>query len=256
SVQIETLREQIKAATAAGPVEITVVGDVDVDQVIAAVGSTFAALPSRGPAPTPPAGSADRRFPGPTASPIRVTHTGQAEQALGVVAWPTTDQIGDRTAARQLSILEAVLQLRLNEEIREKQGIAYSPNASGASSDTYPGYGYMAVMAEVPPESLSKLFEAVDLIIQDLRDTPITEDELNRARLPMVERLRRSMADNAYWLNQLGEAQSDPASLDQTRNNVATLEAVSAADLQRLAQQYLRPDAAWRAEVVSDKVAA
>ena len=50
------------------------------------------------------------------------------------------------SAAR--GVLEAVLQLRLNEEIREKQAIAYSPNASGTTSDTFKGYGYMAVAAE------------------------------------------------------------------------------------------------------------
>lgn len=255
SIEIEPLREQIKAALAQGPVEITVVGDVDVDAVIAYVGATFGALPSRGPTPTPPPGSTERRFPAPTPTPVRLTHTGQAEQAMGVVAWPTTDQIGDRTTARQLGVLEAVLQLRLNEEIREKQGIAYAPNASSTSSDTFPGYGYMAVGAEVPPTSLTKLFEAVDQIAADLRDTPVDEDELNRARRPLVERLRRSMADNGYWLTQLSEAQSDPASLDQTRKNVAVLEAVTAADLQRLAQQYLTPATAWRAEVVSDKLA-
>ncbi|OYW89893.1 MAG: hypothetical protein B7Z13_15905, partial [Caulobacterales bacterium 32-67-6] len=153
-----------------------------------------------------------------------------------------------------LSILSAVLQLRLNEEIREKQGIAYSPSASATNSDAFPGYGYIAVGAETPPESLAKLFEAVDVIAADLRDNPISEDELNRARRPAIERLRRSMADNGYWLNQLSEAQSKPASLDQTRNNIAVLEAVTAADLQSLAQQYLKPDAAWRAEVVSDKL--
>ena len=93
------------------------------------------------------------------------------------------------------------------------------------------------------------------MIAADLRDNPVSEDELNRARRPAVERLRRSMADNGYWLTQLSEAQSDPASLDQTRNNIAVLEAVTAADLQSLARQYLKPDAAWRAEVVSDKLA-
>ena len=42
--------------------------------------------------------------------------------------------------------------LRLNEEIREKQGIAYSPSASATSSDAFPGYGYIAVGAETPPQ--------------------------------------------------------------------------------------------------------
>ena len=187
---------------------------------------------------------------------MRLTHTGPAEQALGVIAWPTTDQIADRAPARQLSILADVLQLRLNEEIREKQGLAYSPSASASSSDVFPGYGSISVAAEVPPAALPTLYQAVDAIAADLRDNPVSDDELNRARRPAVERLRRSMADNTYWLGQLSNAQTKPETLDQTRNHLATLEAVTAADLQRLAQQYLKPEAAWRAEVVSDKAPA
>ena len=56
AIQIDDIRSGVRSALAQGPVEITVVGDVDVDAVIAAVGSTFGALPSRGAAPTPPAG--------------------------------------------------------------------------------------------------------------------------------------------------------------------------------------------------------
>lgn len=256
ALSLDEIRAGVPAALAHGPIEITVVGDVDVDAVIAAVGSTFGALPARGPAPTPPAGSTTRRFPAPTATPVRLTHTGPAEQALAFTAWPTVDQVSDRTTARQLGILSDVLQLRLNDEIREKQGLAYSPSASSTSSDVFAGYGYMAVLAEVPPEALSKLFETVDAIAADLRDTPIGDDELNRARRPAVERLRRSMADNSYWLVQLSEAQSKPESLDQTRSQIATLEGVTAADLQRLAGEYLKPDTAWRAEIVSDKAPA
>lgn len=255
AIQIDDIRSGVRSALAQGPVEITVVGDVDVEAVIAAVGSTFGALPSRGEAPTPPAGSKVRKFPAPTATPVQLHHTGPAEQALGFVAWPTTDQVEDRKTARQLSILSDVLQLRLNDEIREKQGLAYSPSAGSTASDTYPGYGFISVTAETPPTALPKLFETVDAIAADLRDNPISEDELNRARRPAVERIRRSMADNGYWLTQLSQAQSDPATLDQTRNQIATLEAVTAADLQALARQYLKSDSAWRATVTAQPAA-
>ena len=196
-----------------------------------------------------------RKFPAPTATPVQLYHTGPAEQALGFVAWPTTDQVEDRKTARQLSILSDVLQLRLNDEIREKQGLAYSPSAGSTASDIYPGYGYISVTAETPPAALPKLFETVDAIAADLRDNPISEDELNRARRPAVERIRRSMADNGYWLTQLSQAQSDPATLDQTRNQIATLEAVTAAELQALARQYLKSDSAWRATVTAQSAA-
>ena len=255
AIQIEDVRNGVRSALAQGPVEITVVGDVDIDAVIAAVGSTFGALPARGPQPTPPAGSTERRFPAPTAAPVQLHHTGPAEQALGFVAWPTTDQVRDRKTARQLSILADVLQLRLNDEIREKQGLAYSPSAGSTASSVFPGYGYVAVTAETPPAALPKLFETVDAIAADLRDNPVSEDELNRARRPAVERLRRNMADNGYWLTQLSQAQSDPAGLDQTRNQLSTLEAVTAADLQALARQYLKSGSAWRATVTAQPAA-
>ena len=186
---------------------------------------------------------------------MRLTHTGPANQALGFVAWPTRDQIGDRTEARQLTILADVLQLRLNDEIREKRGLAYSPNAGSTASDVFPGYGYLAVTAETPPEELTTLFQAVDAIAADLRDRPVEADELNRARLPAVERLRRNQADNGYWLGQLSQAQSDPQALDQIRSNVQDLESVTPADIQRLAQAYLKADTAWRAEIVSSQPA-
>jgi zinc protease len=47
---------------------------------------------------------------------VRLTHTGPAEQALGYLAWPTTDVVGDRTDARVADLLAAVLELRVLDE--------------------------------------------------------------------------------------------------------------------------------------------
>ena len=250
ALSIEEIRTGVAAGRGSGPIDITIVGDVAVDAAIAAVASTFGALPTRGQAPAPLAGSDQRSFPAPTADPVKLFHTGPAEQALAYIAWPTTDQIGDRTRARQLSILSDVLQLRLNDEIRENLSIAYSPSSGASSSSVFEGYGSIYAVAETAPDKLDAFFAAIDTIAADLRDNPVSEDELNRARRPAVEQLKKSMADNGYWLGQLQDAQNDPTSLDQVRNHVATLEGVTAADLQALAREYLRPDRAWRAEVV------
>ena len=256
AMSIDEIRAGVRAGRASGPIDITIVGDVDVDAAIAAVASTFGALPARGAAPSPLPGSDQRRFPAPTAEPVKLFHTGPAEQAMAYVAWPTTDQIGDRTTARRLSILADVLQLRVNDEIREKLSIAYSPGAGASSSDIFRGYGSIYAAAETAPEKTQAFFEAMDRIVTDLRDNPVSDDELNRARRPAVEQLKKSMADNGYWLGQLSDAQSDPSSLDQTRNHVAVLEAITPADLQALAQTYLRPATAWRAVVVKQPEAA
>ena len=251
AIQLDDVRKVIKDGLASGPIDIVMVGDVTVDDAIRTVASTFGALPARGAAPTPPAGSEQRRFPAPTPTPVRLMHNGAAEQGLAYVAWPTVDSIGDRTEARQIGILSAVLQLRLNETIREQMAIAYSPGTSSNSSDVFPGYGSIFAAAEVKPQDFARFFEALDTIVADLRDKPVTQDELNRAQRPAVERLTRSRNDNGYWLGQLSDVQENPGMADEIRSHVADLESVAPADIQRMAQAYLRPDRAWRAEVVS-----
>lgn len=252
----DELKAEITRGLASGPIHITVVGDTTVDDVIAAIAPTFGAMAARGPDASPLPSSDQKRFPAPTAQPIELTHTGPAEQALAIVAWPTTDTIGDRTEARQLSILSAVLRLRVLEEIREKQALAYSPGVGAQSSDVYPDYGFMLVQGEIARDNLAAFNAAVDSIAATLRDAPPEADELNRARLPTIERLRLSQATNEYWLAQLADVAENPEEVQEITRHIAVLEAITPEDIQRLAQRYLRPETAVRIQVVSSTPAA
>ncbi|MBB4798694.1 zinc protease [Brevundimonas bullata] len=248
---LDELKQGVTQGMASGPIDIVMVGDVTVEDAVKAVASTFAALPTRAPAAQPLPGSDQRRFPAPTAQPVRLTHTGPAEQALAYMAWPTTDAVDDRTEARKVSILAEVFKLRVLDEIREKQALAYSPRVSSSASDVFKGYGSISVMAETAADKIPAFYAAVDAIIASLRDTPVTEDELNRARLPTIESLRRSQAGNEYWLGQLEDLAAKPASVEQIQTHITDLESFTPADIQAAARQYLKPGAAWKAEVVS-----
>ena len=251
----DDMRAGVIQGLSTGPIDIVVVGDVTVEDAIAAVAPTLGALAPRGPdAPILP-GSDVLRFPAPTAEPVQLYHTGPAEQALGYIAWPTTDQIGDRSEARLVSILGEVLKLRVLDEIREKQALAYSPGVGTSSSDVYEGYGSIFISAQTAATDLPAYYAAVDAIIASLRDTPITEDELNRARLPVIEAVKRNQAGNEYWLAQLSDVAVDPAQVEQTLSHIADLEGITIADIQRAARQYLRSDTAWRATVTSTQAA-
>ena len=256
AMSIEEIRAGVTEGRSRGPIDIVMVGDVTVDAAIATVANTFGALPDRGAQAEPLPGSDVRRFPAPTAEPVQLKHEGPGEQAIGLIGWPTTDAIDDKQEARQLAILNAVVQLRLNEEVREKLGISYGPGSAAASSPVFPDYGYLLMLAETRPENLPVLFTAFDSIAASLRDTPISDDELLRARAPAVESLRRSQADNGYWVSQLAEAGRKPGTFDEIRSNVSDLESVTPADIQRLARQYLTADKAWRLTITSDNPAA
>jgi zinc protease len=230
---------------------VHVAGEIKIEDAIAQTAATFGALPARAPAAAPSEAQSRVVFPAPTAKPVEIHHTGAQAQALGYVAWPTLDSIGDRKPARIVSLLARVLQLRVTDELREKQGVAYSPGASATSSTAFPGYGYAFVQAEVPPQALPGFFESVDAVAAALRDAPVTEDELGRARLSAVEAIRRSQATNGYWLGALEDVQDDPTQIAAVRTAISDLESVTPADIQKAAQTYLLPDRAWRAQVTA-----
>ena len=253
---VEEMARLFSRSVGAGPVEVVVVGDVTVEDAIAAVGATFGALPARTAEPERPAAALNVDFPAPVSEPVRLTHTGQAGQALGYVAWPTTDSIGDRRDARIASLMAQVLQLRVTDELRENQGVAYSPRAGSNSSTVFPDYGYAFIQIETPPEALDGFFETADQIAAGLRDAPVSEDELNRARLSVIESIRRSRNTNGYWLNALDGFHDDPTQVEAVRNILTELESITPEEIQQAAQTYLLPDRAWRATVTAEAAAA
>ncbi|WP_282008218.1 M16 family metallopeptidase [Brevundimonas aveniformis] len=230
------------------PIEIVVVGDVEVDTVIQAVAATFGGLPQRA---APAVANTAVRFPA-GEPPVALTHAGRADQALGFMAWSTTDATSDVYRSRVLNVLAAVLRLRLVEELREGQAVTYSPSAGSSPSWDIPGYGYLSAAIEAPPERLDGFFSDVEMIAAQLRDTPVTADELERARRPIVESIQRGRAGNEYWLGNLSGIQTEPTRLSAIRSLVTDFERVSPEDLQAAAREYLTPQRVWRIRVVPE----
>jgi zinc protease len=252
-------RAQIAAQTAAelkgllappltkGPIEVVMVGDVNVDKAIEAVADTFGALPAREPVGPDP--ETQIAFPAPTPAPILLTHKGRGDQAIGMVAWPTEDFLSDTSRARKINILADVLQLRLTDQLRKTESVTYSPSASAAASSVFPHYGYLDARVEIPPGKIDGFFSDVAAITADLRDKQISPDELERARKPALDDLERRRQTNEYWLSALAGVQTDPRRLNAIRTSVAQVERVSAADVQQMAQTYLLDAKAWKLEV-------
>jgi zinc protease len=243
------LKALVAPALASGSIEVVVVGDTTVDKAIEAVASTFGALPAR-PAPSPPPQTSTVRFPAPTPTPVVRTHGGRADQAIGFVAWPTSDFLSDTQRARTLRLLGDLMRERLLDKIRKDEGLTYSPSASSAPSDAFPGYGYISARVEIPPGKLDGFFRDVAAIAADLKATDITPDELARIRTPAVDDLEKRRQSNEYWLNALAGAQADPRRLAAIRTSEAQLGRVTAEDLRRAAQTWLDDAKAWKLEVV------
>lgn len=222
-----------------GPIEVALVGDFDPEAAIAAVAQTFGALPKRQKKPA----YEDERKVAKLAAPVAKEYTIESEipKALVRLYWPASDA-RDVKFSRRMRLLCDVFADRLRVKIREELGGTYSPNAGGDLSETYPGYGYIVAEATVAPDDTRRIADAIKAVATGLQTNGVTEEELVRAKQPVLTALRESSRTNPYWLNTvLASAQEIPQRLEWSRTRYSDNESVTTAELTALAKEYLDP---------------
>jgi len=244
--RLDEVKAIIAPALANSPIEVTIVGDVTVEQATKAVSATFGALPRRS---EPAFQPGEMKFPTPTPEPVVLYHSGRSDQGIAAIAWKTTDVYSDEESAAR-RIVTDVLQLRLMDRLRVRDGATYAPAAVANASRTFPGYGYIAAYAEIPPEKSQLFFDTVKEVTADLRDKGPTADEFERARKPELDALEKGTETNAYWAGALAGAQMDERRLKLVRDAMPGLQRVTPADVQRVARKYLSDEKAWKLVIV------
>ncbi len=247
--EIKAILEPI-AKTA--PIEIAIVGDVDEAAAIKAVADSFGAMPKRAATSKINPAAQNVSFPKDRKT-ATLYHKGKEEQGFLQTFWPATDN-KDQKSDITRNLTSNVMRLLLLEEVREKLGATYSPNTSSYAADDYDGYGYMSASVIAAPDKMDIISSAIKKVTQEMRDAPVTEDILLRARKPILESIEKSERENGAWLALANVAQSEPVKLDRRRKRKAILEAVSVADIQASARQYLTDDAELEIRIVSESL--
>ena len=252
-------RETIEATTPAsfrklwepllgtGPIEVEVFGDMDSDATIKAVAETFGALKPR---PASNAAVPVVAFPAHADKPVVRNHSGKADQAAAVIAWPTGAGSAGITESRKLDVLAAIFRDRLIDQLRSQAGVSYSPNVASQWPLGMESGGKLIALGMVPPDKTDFFFQLARGIAADLVAKPIDADELNRALTPIKQQLIRQSSGNMFWMRLVEGGAFDPArvaAVDTLARDIAT---TSPVELQGLAQKYLRPDRDWSMVVV------
>ncbi len=250
ALTLAKLKADIGDRLAHGAIELTLVGDFDPDATIAMVARTLGALPVREAEFRPYEAERQRSFT-PTRGLTVIRHKGAANQAIVRYVWPTTDD-SDPVTAIGLELLDEVTGIEVLDTVREALGKAYSPGASSSLSRVWRGWGTFSLNASVDLADIASTRAAIERTITDLAAAPVDPDVLTRARAPMRERIDNLLKTNSGWLALIDRAQSQPDRLDRFLTARQRLDALTAADLQALAQRYLAPDQAVVALVLPE----
>ena len=232
---------------ASGPIEVSIFGDVKADDAIKAVAASLGAIPARkgDTGPVPPI-----RFPAHVATPVVRTHGGPADQASAVIAWPTGGGSADDRIRNRLDVLAQVFSDRLFDRLRSEAGASYSPQVASQWPIGLPSGGRMIAIGNVAPDKVDLFFATARAIAADLAAKPIDIDELQRIKRPMAQRLLRMSSGNQFWMQRLGGAAYDPQRIEATKRLAEDFVSIGPADIQAVAQRFLRPDTDWTLKVV------
>ncbi|MFQ3662608.1 MAG: pitrilysin family protein [Chloroflexaceae bacterium] len=214
---------------------VSVAGKIGVAEAYDAVRGAFDGLPA-GP-PTPPQPRPVPR-PGPRLS-LLGRDTEQGNFCLGLPGLAYTDP--DRRPLQVLdSILGGGMSSRLFQILREEHGLAYSV---GSYHNDLSDAGMWVIYGSVEPEALRDAVALCLEILRDLARSGVTADELAMVKEQVKGGLLLSLEDTWSVASRNGTHLLRYGHVAPVEQVIAEVEAVSAADVQRVARRLLRNEA-------------
>jgi zinc protease len=234
-IDIADLQKYVAEVFVREHLKIGVVGDITAEQLGPLLDRTFGALPAKAgfalPAGTLPEG----------AGQVKVVHQDipQSRVIFGGIGIPRND--ADWYAAYVLNYVlgGGGLTSRLNDEVREKRGLAYS-----VYSYLYPLDLAALHMGGVGTRNES-VGEAIDVIRKELakvRDQGITAEELADAKTYLNGSFPLSLTSSGRIASLLVAIQRHQLGVDYIDRRTALIDAVTLEDIRRVAKRLLQPE--------------
>lgn len=178
-----------------------------------------------------------------TASRVYLIDKPEAAQSVIQVGWPGVERSSPDYAPLMVmnTILGGSFTSRLNMKLRETKGYSYGAG-SGFTFRKVPGpfVASASVRTNVTDSSLVEFFAE----LRAIRDTPVTADELARAKNYLELQLPGDLEGTTQVAGQVAQLQAFGLSLGELPRFAAAVRLVTVADVQRVARRYLTPDRA------------
>lgn len=213
---------------------ITAAGRLDHEQLVRLAERQFAGLSPNGstlPDPTPSARAhvvlRDKRS-------LEQTHI-----CLGVPAYPLAHE--KRFVCYALNtVLGGGMSSRLFQNIREKQGLAYSVFSE---LNLYRDTGCLMIYAGTSIQTARQVIDSIMGELRNLREQPVSEEELRRAKDNLKGSLMLSLESTSSRMANLARQAMFFGRFFSLDELVDSIERISAEELQQVAQEFFHPDA-------------
>ncbi|GEM82162.1 MAG: peptidase M16 [Meiothermus sp.] len=129
---------------------------------------------------------------------------------------------------------------RLFTEVRTKRGLAYATGGAQTQGFGWPGFFYGASISRV--EKTAEVIEIMLAQFRDLRERPVSQEELELFRNNILNAEVFRFTSRQAVAERIARTQMLGLPADYYEQYVRQIQAATPADLQRVMQQYVRPE--------------
>ena len=163
----------------------------------------------------------------------------QSHVCLGTLGLPQAHP--DRYAAYALNtVLGGSMSSRLFQNVRERRGLAYSVFSSLSA---YHDIGALSIYAGCGNDAVAELVDVVIGEVRRLKDEPVPNDELRRAKDNLKGSLMLNLESTSSRMSHHARQEIYRDRADGLDEMLAAIEAVRVEDIQRLAAEFFAPNA-------------
>jgi predicted Zn-dependent peptidase len=229
----ERLRHRFREWFAPDEILVTAAGSITHQQVLDLVEKEFGHLPASGSKQEVPAPS--------TAAPIHLKTKRDLEQVHLCIGVPSIALADERRFAVAVlnNLLGGGMSSRLFQNIREKQGLAY---AVFSELTPYSDAGMFSVYAGTGKETVGKVLDLTIAEFRALKESPVSEEELLRAKNHLKGSLMLSLESTSSRMSNLARQELYFHRFSSLDEILASIEAVTREQIQSLAQLFFQPD--------------
>jgi predicted Zn-dependent peptidase len=208
---------------------ITAAGNLTHERLVSLAADRFEKLKPAGLAPIEPAPATHARVSLRSKKELEQVHL-----CLGVPSYPIPHE--DRFHCYVLNtVLGGGMSSRLFQNIRERQGLAYSVYSD---ISPYTDTGCLMVCAGTSVESVRKLVDSVLKEFSELKQTTVPDEELRRAKDHLKGSLMLSLESTSSRMSNLARQEMHFKRFFSLDELIESIESVTAANVQRVAQTF------------------
>ncbi len=219
-------------------IEVTLVGDFDVASVLPVLERTFGAMPKRDAEPMQISPETRHVALQPWGQNRFIEFSTKLDKTI-VARVHAAGNGRDIRRNRRLQVLASIVRERLFNVLRADMNESYSPRTRIQVNDDFDNAALLVASSAGVKANRAKVCAAMEDICNRIGQGDISEDEFQRAILPIRAAAQKDLVSPDYWQNQLRDLQANPERLARIRDFIEDMNSISLDEIRTVAREVL-----------------